>query len=144
MGKKSEFKSGIGYFILVLLIVVAIWGVFAYNWWVNFESWEELSKHGTLFTSVSSLFAGLAFVGVMYNIYIQREELKLTRQELNKQSDNQKKSAEIQAYSALLTSYINHQQNSLGKGKVKGLDNAEGKINKTEKRLEEKLKELNQ
>ena len=44
--------------------------------------WSNRGLFGDMFGTVNSLFAGLAFAGVIYTIFLQRNELALQRKEL--------------------------------------------------------------
>lgn len=65
---------------VVALVVLALWLI---SWW--FLSPLESADRGTwgdMFGGINALFSGLAFVGVIYAILLQREELQLQRYEL--------------------------------------------------------------
>lgn len=46
-----------------------------------FDSMENRGQAGDLFGSVNSLFAGLAFAGVIYSVRLQREDLRIVRED---------------------------------------------------------------
>ena len=46
------------------------------------SDWSHRGQFGDMFGTVNSLFAGLAFAGVLYTIFLQRNELALQRKEL--------------------------------------------------------------
>jgi len=96
-------------------------------WWLTrcIVTEESRGLFGDMFGAVNSLFAGLAFAGIIYTILLQRkglvlqrEELKSTREELrrsaNAQEDSTKemlRQAEIQSIAArvqALSVLINH------------------------------------
>lgn len=63
---------------LLALAVVILWvlcGIVLYRL-------PERGTFGDMFGTVNALFSGLAFVGVIYAIYLQRNELELQREEL--------------------------------------------------------------
>lgn len=78
---------------------------------------QSRSQFGDLFGGVNALFSGLAFIGVVYTIFIQkqelslqREELKLTREELKRTAEAQEKSEQAlskQAASLKVTAKLN-------------------------------------
>ena len=81
--------------IIAFLLIIGIW---VSGWIVTLNSSiiknEEVSKAGEIFDSISALFSGLAFFGLLVTIILQksdlklqREELKLTREELQKSSE---------------------------------------------------------
>lgn len=57
--------------------------------------WEEISI-SEVFEGVNSLFAGLAFAGIIYTVLLQRNELRLQRQELKETREELKRSADAQ------------------------------------------------
>lgn len=69
---------------------------------------NERGTFGDKFGAVNSLFSGLAFAGLIYTIYLQKEELRLqrkelqqTREEMNRQTkefDEQNKTLRIQCF----------------------------------------------
>lgn len=64
--------------ISLALVVVVLWvlcGIILYRF-------PERGTFGDMFGAVNALFSGLAFAGVIYAIYLQREELELQREEL--------------------------------------------------------------
>ncbi|NLD55927.1 MAG: hypothetical protein GX652_14850 [Burkholderiaceae bacterium] len=77
--------------VLGILLIQAIAGWFIYS---GLPKWDERGQFGDMFGVVNSFFSGLAFVGIIYTIYLQqqelalqRQELALTRQEVKKQAD---------------------------------------------------------
>ncbi|MEB3120418.1 MAG: hypothetical protein VKL41_04250, partial [Snowella sp.] len=47
-------------------------------------NWEQRGQFGDMFGAVNAFFSGLALVGIVYNIILQRKELRLQRQELDR------------------------------------------------------------
>lgn len=86
------------------MIVFATWGL---SWFLLYDM-KDRGTFGDMFGAVNSLFSGLAFLGVIYAILLQRtelalqrEELSLTRKELKKSADAQEKSEKALAQQAL-------------------------------------------
>lgn len=77
----------------------------------------DRANFGDMFGGVNALFSGFAFLGVIYAIILQREELKLqrkelelTRKELNRTAEAQEKSEKAlskQAESLKITAKLN-------------------------------------
>lgn len=70
----------------LLIGVLALWAVvgilpMAYLGWTN-----KAGEFGDAFGAVNALFSGLAFAGVIYAIFLQRQDLALQREELSKSS----------------------------------------------------------
>ena len=72
------------------------------------ENPNDRGTFGDKFGAVNSLFSGLAFAGLIYTIYLQKEELRLQREELQetrqemvrqtKEFDEQNKTLQIQRF----------------------------------------------
>jgi hypothetical protein len=67
----------------VIIGVVGLWGMSAVI--IAIGAWfdpEIMGITGDAFGAINSLFSGLAFAGLIYAIFLQRDELKLQRNEL--------------------------------------------------------------
>lgn len=96
MTEKQEEKKtneSIKIFVFVIVLVISLWLL---TWWgvTSFindgeksEIWAKRGQFGDLFGSVNALFSGLAFSGLIYTIYLQRQELELQREELRLQRE---------------------------------------------------------
>lgn len=67
---------------VLLLVIVVIYLFAALSLYLIFGSWKNGSEFGDTLGAINTLFAGLAFGGIIYTILIQREELSLQRTEL--------------------------------------------------------------
>jgi len=67
--------------IKALLFVVLAWLVNA-AFILIFESVEKSAQFGDTFGPINALFSGLAFVGLIYAILLQRQDIKIQSQEL--------------------------------------------------------------
>lgn len=76
----SKDTNGISFGIPVLLFVVVIVLWLATYFWLHDD--PERGSFGDMFGSINALFSGLAFLGVVYAILLQRKELSLQRGEL--------------------------------------------------------------
>lgn len=63
--------------IVVTLIIIATIAIY-----FVFGKWENGGTFGDSFGAVNALFSGLAFAGIIFTIYLQRNELSLQRKEL--------------------------------------------------------------
>ncbi|MCS0350647.1 hypothetical protein ND920_03320 [Vibrio ordalii] len=79
-------------YVFLFIALISIIGILILNYLLLIDK-EPLiqSAFGSMFGVSSALFSGLAFLGLIYTIFLQmkelslqREELKLTRQELSK------------------------------------------------------------
>lgn len=61
---------------------------------------EQLGQFGDMYGIANSLFSGLAFVGLICAILLQRKDLQLQKEELSLTRDELKRSAEAAAVSA--------------------------------------------
>ena len=69
------------------------------TWFFLHEDLQDRGTFGDMFGSVNALFSGFAFVGVIYAIILQSNELKLQRNELKFTRDElagQKEQLQIQ------------------------------------------------
>lgn len=80
------------FYIIIGIIVIMIFNYFIINKF--FDSWEIRGQVGDSFGVITTLFSGLAFAGLIYTIYLQRNELQLQREELKLQREEMIKSRE--------------------------------------------------
>lgn len=96
-----EKKAGRIFVALVTLVLVvqAAAGVLIFR---SFPTWQDRASFGSMFDAVGALFSGLALVGVIYAVLLQRNELFLQRQELDLTRQELAKSARAQQDTAAL------------------------------------------
>ncbi|MDO8636044.1 MAG: putative phage abortive infection protein [Dehalococcoidia bacterium] len=77
---KNKEKPSVSLWGLVALIatIIIVWALTGYLLYNN----PERGTFGDMFGSINSLFAGLAFAGIIYAIFLQRKDLELQRKEL--------------------------------------------------------------
>ncbi|MGP1609758.1 MAG: putative phage abortive infection protein, partial [Burkholderiales bacterium] len=76
---KRPNEPQLGYAIALVVFVVVVWaasGFLIYNY-----AGAERGIFGDMFGAVNALFSGLAFVGFLYTILLQRADLKLQKHE---------------------------------------------------------------
>ena len=75
-------------FILIVLVVIIVWSGLAGYLYIYYYTKNEAAagQLGDTFGVINSLFAGLAFAGLVYTILLQRKELKETRDEFVQQN----------------------------------------------------------
>lgn len=93
MSKKTDKpESTAGVYIvcsIAAFLVIGLWGYTLYRGHIQMPdnaSADFLTKRGTfgdMFGAVNALFSGLAFVGIIFTIMLQRKELELQRNELS-------------------------------------------------------------
>lgn len=93
---KDEGLSRIFPLIYLALGVLVLWLGSFFIIVLMVPGWEVRGQLGDLFGVVNSLFSGLAFAGVIYTIYLQREELSLQRKELQLTRDELHRAATAQ------------------------------------------------
>jgi len=71
----------------LLVVVLSLWIITPFTLVHFMPSWESRGQFGDLFGSVNALFSGFAFAGLLYTIYLQRNELALQREELRLQRE---------------------------------------------------------
>ncbi len=144
--------------IVVLLLIISMW-LFTY---VKLKGLEPTDRgtFGDMFGAVNAIFSGLAFAGIIFTILLQKKELALQRQELkdtrkelkraataqenseralNRQAENLKKSATLSALNTLVTYYTDLEKRLSAAFATKGLQEANMKIDRYVKRIEEIL-----
>jgi hypothetical protein len=65
----------------------------------------ERGTFGDMFGAVNALFSGLAFVGVIYALLLQHDELDQTKAEFSRNAQAQKEAAQLQALTLLFQEY---------------------------------------
>jgi hypothetical protein len=119
---------------ILIIIVAALWFSSIFIFQHYYPNIEDRSSFGGSFNAISSLFSGLAFAGVIYAILLQRKELQLQRKELRetrkvlaktataqeasarqfeRQSNNMKMSAKLNALNTLVNYCIETEHNDL-------------------------------
>ncbi|WP_437673207.1 hypothetical protein [Sorangium sp. So ce131] len=81
---------------LLLGIVLGIWGLSWALLATFVDKPEDRGLFGDMFGAVNALFSGLALAGVVYAIFLQRQELQLQREELELTRAELRRSAEAQ------------------------------------------------
>lgn len=66
---------------------------------------EKAGQFGDNFGVITSLFSGIAFSGVLITLLLQRDELKLQRNEIERSKEEQKQNERLNALAALLSVY---------------------------------------
>lgn len=97
-GKSYESMKPL--WIIVVAILVVITGYFLAIRSI-LPGWAERGQFGDMFGAANTFFSGLAFAALTYSLYLQRkalshqfEELRITRDELAKQSKSQEEQVE--------------------------------------------------
>jgi hypothetical protein len=75
--------------IIILFIAISVVvGLFVASWyWIinnpSLSDWSSRGNFGAMFGAVSALFSGLAFYGLIINIYFQNDQIKMQRDQVN-------------------------------------------------------------
>ena len=95
-------------FVILSVTTYAIFLIYI-TWPISNLTIANAGAFGHSFGIITSLFSGLAFIGIIITILLQREELQLQRRELTenrkefaKSADAQERSAQLSALSSLL------------------------------------------
>lgn len=98
--------------LLALIMVVPLITVALYAFFllcitapISELSIEKSGQFGDSFGVITSLFSGFAFSGVLITLMLQRDELKLQRQEIERSKNEQAQNERINALAALLSIY---------------------------------------
>lgn len=100
---------------LIFLVILILW--FGSGWFI-YKVWDENTRGtiGDMFGAINSLFAGLAFAGLILTIAIQRkeltvqtdavkmqtEELKMQREEISRSADQLEKQRKLMDFQIIL------------------------------------------
>jgi len=68
--------------IILLGVVIALQVILALIVASSFSTWGDRGTFGDMFGAINTLFAGLAFAGIIFAIILQAKELELQREEL--------------------------------------------------------------
>ena len=102
IGKNDGHKVSRKAAIAIVLVVLGVWAGTLGLGYLFLPDWEVRGQFGDLFGSINALFSGLAFVGLIYAILLQQNELSLQRKELQLQREEMQKSREELAEQANL------------------------------------------
>ncbi len=96
--------------LIAVSLVVLLVGCYAafliiISWPVDTLSISNAALYGDSFGILNSLFSGLAFAGIIITILLQRDELRLQREELSRASKAQETSARMAALTLLIEDY---------------------------------------
>lgn len=81
---------------LIVPVLIAVFAIYFLVVKYFYPDMETRSQFGDMFGGASALFSGLAFVGIIYTILLQREDLNLQRKELELTREELKRTAEAQ------------------------------------------------
>ncbi len=114
--KKKEEKFFSKYQALIIgvifaIIVLILW----FSSWIGIEYYSNLSENsfeargtfGDMFGAVNALFSGLAFVGLIVAILLQRQELELQRNELTETREEFEKQNKTMAQQRIENTFFN-------------------------------------
>jgi formyltetrahydrofolate hydrolase len=71
----------------VILLVIGFWAstwILSYHYLTN---WSDRADFGNMFDSVNTLFSGVAMVGIIVAIFLQKKDLAIQREDLRLQRD---------------------------------------------------------
>lgn len=86
-------KSQISLLTKMILLVFLVWILSAVLIIKGIDNWADRGTFGDLFGAVNALFSGLAFAGLIYTIFLQKEDLQMQREEIAQNRKELKKSA---------------------------------------------------
>lgn len=102
MAEHSKNKYPVS-LISIIIGVIILWIVSGFIIYLIGKDWGERGTIGDMFGAINALFSGLAFAGVLYAIFLQSEDLKIhkTELELNRKELRASANAQNQAQKAL-------------------------------------------
>ena len=96
LGIETRNSRGLGLLLLLCVMVFMIW----LGYWFALEKWvdkaSERGQFGDMFGGLNALFAALAFAGLMFTVWIQRQQLALQQRELIESAETQRRLVEDQ------------------------------------------------
>lgn len=95
----KQNKQNVNLLTKLIVLVVLIWVISTIIILYSLEDWSDRGTFGDLFGAVNALFSGLAFAGLIYTIFLQKQDLKLQRVEIALNRTELKKSANAQQHS---------------------------------------------
>lgn len=106
--KPNSVRAHWWWLVLLLALIVAMWAAYAYivSSMDHLDGWTERGTFGDMFGGLNTLFAGLAFAGLIYAIFLQSQELALQRLELEETRQELERTATAQE---LTTSILREQ-----------------------------------
>lgn len=87
------FKNQNFWLILFLVVIISLWIGNIFFIPKLYPNVAERGQFGDMFGGLNALFSGLAFWGILFAIFLQREDLKLQREDLQLQREELKRSA---------------------------------------------------
>lgn len=93
MSADKKSLAGVFGVAAVLIALQAISGFVLYH---VLPDWQVRGQFGDMFGAVNTLFSGLALVGLVYAILLQRQDLELQRRELELTREELRRSAQAQ------------------------------------------------
>jgi len=98
------------YLAIVAIVVTSVGIIIVLEIMRWIPDWQQRSQFGDMFGVVDAFFSGLAFIGLIYTIFLQREEMK-------KQMEAVEKSNQLSSLATLVAIY------SADEEKYKQIDN---------------------
>ena len=82
MSKFESSKKTVPFWVIILVALVFVFSLWSANIFLLIDG-KESGISGDIFLSLISLFSGLAFVGLIVIVYLQKKELQLQREEFD-------------------------------------------------------------
>lgn len=81
-------KFPIGRIVVCTILIILLWCFYPYilKTYLHQEHAGNLGQYGDIYGGLNTLFTGLAFVGLVVTIFLQRQEMRETREEFEKQT----------------------------------------------------------
>lgn len=146
---KKETNDKLSIFIWAVVGVILLQIIVGLSLIFFLDSWNNRAAFGDMFGLRSSLFTGLAFAAVIYSLYLQRQDLKITQKEFqksvkaqNEQAESLKETALLNALNTLVNSYTELTLCQNRAGDRAFADEYDEKRDEAIQELEEKYQEL--
>lgn len=89
----KQQKNQISLLTKMIILVFLVWALSTVFIIKGIDNWADRGTFGDLFGAVNALFSGLAFAGLIYTIFLQKEDLQMQREEIAQNRKELKKSA---------------------------------------------------
>lgn len=93
---KNENKDSYKPLIFLIVLIILLWILSTFILFKVLSPMSERGAFGDMFGAINSLFSGGALAGVVYAIFLQKNELRLQRNELELTREELKRSAKAQ------------------------------------------------
>ncbi len=119
---KTEKRALYVFILVIVIFLIYAFTLIALTWPISEISIDKSAVFGDSFGALTSIFSGLAFAGVIWTIMSQREELKITRDELKTQGFENAFFQMLKLHNEILNEITINQSNAIRPDSTSGRD----------------------